>query len=141
MRFPEIGARLICPLVFFRELGNGVVIPGQVTDNPEVVHPVARGRDLGMVLPIADEERVVLAHLVHVLAELRVAVALWTSEAVMMDLRVGMMVGRVARPSAGPKTRVEKGRRLATWKTANSLSVAAWIRTAASAAQCNALGF
>ena len=64
------------PGVLGGEFRHVVGLAGQVADHPGVVHAVAGRRALRMVVAGQDLDRVVLAHLEHLLAELGVAVAL-----------------------------------------------------------------
>ena len=74
-----------------------------MTDHPRVIHAVARRRALRMVEPGRNPDRVVLPDLDHFLAELGVAVALRLGEAIVIDLRLRVMVRRIARPAAGKR--------------------------------------
>ena len=87
--------------MLFGEAEAGVAVAGQVADDPDVVHPIAGSRDLGMGHAVEDLDRVVAPHPVDVVPQLGVAVALGQREAVVVDLRLRVMVGRVARPPAG----------------------------------------
>ena len=83
--------------------GHVVGLAGQVADHPGVVHAVAGRGDLRMVVAGQDPDRVVLAHLEDVVAVLGVAETLRVREAVVVDLRLRMVVRRVARPAAGQR--------------------------------------
>jgi hypothetical protein len=54
-----------------------------------------------MVEAAGDLDRVSVTNFVNVFSNLRMTVALGPCEAVMIDLRLGMMVGRIRGPAAG----------------------------------------
>ena len=86
--------------MLFGELRYRVGVPRQVPDDPRVVHAVAGRRDLGVVVGAEDLHRIELPDPQHGLAKLGVPVSLRRGEPVVIDLRLGVMVRRVARPPA-----------------------------------------
>ena len=73
-----------------------------MTDHPRVVHTVAGGGTLRVVVARLDADRVVGANLDDRFTQLRVPIALGRREAIVVQLGLRMVVRRVAGPAAGP---------------------------------------
>ena len=71
-----------------------------MADRPEIPERVARGGAVGMGETRGDEHGVVVLYLHHVVAELAVAESVFRIGLVVIDLRLGVMVGRIAAPLA-----------------------------------------
>ena len=72
----------------------------QVADGPQVPQRVAGRRALGMGHACGDAHGIAVVHLVDGIAHLRVAKAVLGAVLVVVDFRLGMVVGRIARPLA-----------------------------------------
>jgi hypothetical protein len=84
-------------------LGEGETCIGatrEMPDNPKIVHPVTWSRDLRMVRSGRNGNRITLSDFVNEVTHLCVAVTGLLREPVMIDLRLGVMVWRITRPTA-----------------------------------------
>src|SRR4029077_16173494 len=98
---PEFGSGILGPAMLGGEFRHDIGVVWEMADDPAVIHAIARGGTLGMVEARGDAHRVEGADLQHVVAELGMAVAFRPGEAIVVDLGLGMMMGRIARPAAG----------------------------------------
>jgi hypothetical protein len=84
--------------MFAGKFGGFIVIPLQMTDYPEVPHGIARRGNLGVILPIPDQNGIPVPDNVSIAPYGGKAEALGGQEAVMVYLRLGMVVRGIAGP-------------------------------------------